>query len=416
MDKKYIQLPRFITHREKRDAILLIENEINRDVSEYKDGENIVIEYVGPDGNQMYSTATIRIDENDIAKIYVSVEENETLRIVDTEEEPADKSVIWLTESEDSEEDTPENLKKQISDLKEELRALKEIIEKHDYALSNTIAGGDIITNSEKYREESEHDPEQPEDAVYVPVYTDTDFTVADFDLYLGNSPFYDYYQHTALYKGQRYQLKPRFFNAAGEAINPDDLSGYTVVEISVVNYGGKHIADFYEQGQYLLATDSGNTGLVAELELENGSVLRKDYDLNFEYNEEPYYERYGEPNVHHLLIKEAATQEILMANANYLCVNELIWCIGNNSLYIKAKNNTGGISLFKINGNGGSIDPDTGSTTGDTTGTTEETVTFYVENDTLYAVGEPLSVENGVFNIPVATVTDGVLNLLDVN
>ena len=166
MDRKYLQLPRFIAHQEKKNAVLLAENEINKDVSKYRDGEEIIVEYKAPDGRQMYSTAVIR-KENGVAKLYIAIEESETLRIVDSEEEPSDKNVLWVTEDDSSEGESgsTEDLRAEIESLKSVIKKMQSTVERHDYALSSTIAGGDIVLNSEKYAMENETDPEKPEDA-----------------------------------------------------------------------------------------------------------------------------------------------------------------------------------------------------------------------------------------------------------
>ena len=57
---------------------------------------------------------------------------------------------------------------------------------------------------------------------------------------------------------------------------------------------------------------------------------------------------------------KTAETFDILSANTKYLLLNEFVWCKGNNSLYFKAESSDGSINLFKINGGGGTPDPDT--------------------------------------------------------
>ena len=119
MDKKYIQLPRFQTHKYKNAAIIAVENHINQNLSDFIDGEEIVIEYLDAFGNQVYSTAVIRKKNNEPAKLFVSIEENESMRIVDSDTEPEDKKVLWLTEDEQSEEDAKENYREEIDSLKE---------------------------------------------------------------------------------------------------------------------------------------------------------------------------------------------------------------------------------------------------------------------------------------------------------
>jgi hypothetical protein len=89
----------------------------------------------------------------------------------------------------------------------------------------------------------------------------------------------------------------------------------------------------------------------------EDETELTDDYILMLESESEPYT---YEPNVKHVLMKTAETFDILSANTKYLLLNEFVWCKGNNSLYFKAEDSTGAINLFKINGGGGTPDPDT--------------------------------------------------------
>ena len=107
-----------------------------------------------------------------------------------------------------------------------------------------------------------------------------------------------------------------------------------------------------------LLAENEGTAIIHAKLLYNNNEVDNKVYNIMFLNNAKPDYETYGEPNVHHLLVKTAKTYEELLNNFNYLCVNELCWCIENNSLYIKIKASNGSLVLFKINGDSASEIP----------------------------------------------------------
>lgn len=402
MIKKYIQVPKYITQFGRVGSIRFVEQYINENIDDFRDGEIIGIEYYDENNEPVTANAIVKIEGRN-ATVYASVTEKDTIRVIESEEEPKDKSVIWLSDDGESGE-TSEGLRQMIRKLEEEIRGLKSIIERHDYALSSTIAGGDIITNSEKYDLEIENIPEEPDDANYTPKYAEDDFFATDFDMYLGNTKFYDYYTNTNLYMGQKYHLTPKFFNEGGEEIKEDDVEGFSYLSITILN---PNIAEFDDEKSILLAhknETSGFTEMVAEAYFDDGRVIRHDYSLIFLKNEDPYYVRYGEPNVHHMLVKEAETEEILIENVSYLCKNEFVWCPGNNTLYLKAKASNGTIQLFKINGTGDTpVPPEPG-----------ETVTFTVRDRVLYAVGEPLTVVDGTFNIPVATVENNTLYLID--
>ena len=101
----------------------------------------------------------------------------------------------------------------------------------------------------------------------------------------------------------------------------------------------------------------------------------------------------------------------------NYLLIGEMCWVVSENALYIKEKAANGTIQLFKLNGSGGSITPDTGTTpdTGSTAITSE--TTFKVENDILDITTDENGVyvdENGILNINVGEVSGEILLLND--
>ena len=126
----------------------------------------------------------------------------------------------------------------------------------------------------------------------------------------------------------------------------------------------------------------------------ENETELTDDYVLTFERESEPYT---YEPNVKHVLMKTAETFDILSANTKYLLLNEFVWCKGNNSLYFKAEDSTGAINLFKINGGGGTPDPD-----------------VPVEPDIPVEPDEPETGTTTDINVNIDY--DGILNLTDNN
>ncbi len=410
MSRKYIQPQRFQTHQNKDEAILLVEQYVNEHIAEFKDGEEITIEHKDAQGEQMYSTAIIKKSGN-TAKVYASVESNETLRIVESEEEPKDRGVLWLTEDESPEEESgnTRNLKEEIDSLKLTIKKLQEIINRHDYALSSTIAGGDIITNSEKYELENMAEPEAPE-GVEGDTYAETDTVVTSFDLYIGKSTLGVY---NKLYKGQKYYLKLKMFNNASEVVRE---AGETLT----IECTPSEIATV-DSNRVLYATTAGTIQIVATLYTKEGERLRNVYPLTVEYNEEPDYKTYSEPNVKHFVLKTVENTTILRENSDYLCINEPVWCISENALYIKAKTSNGLIRLFKISGGGGSIDPidpDTGSTSGDTTAVTSETI-FLVDDSGLTMTSTDVNAiyvdENGILNINVGTVdSNGILILND--
>lgn len=409
MDKKYLQLPRFQTHQLKAKAIVLVERHINENLADFKDGEEIAIEYTGLDGEQKTATAVVRIDGGE-AKVHVSVEDSETIKVVESSKEPKDRSVLWLVDSKDEDVTQGEtsNLREEIRSLRNVIANLTDIVNKHEYALNNTLAGGDIIANATKFDLENEYEPEMPDDAEDDTPYAEDDTTVTSFEVMVANSPLSDFSGvNASLYRGQTYPLKFKLYNDALEPVR--ETSAMTITMSCLPS----NIASI--DNRILLGATSGDAEVVATVE-SNGHSVTKIYNVHFEYNEKPEYKIYEEPNVHHWLVKKADTLKILLDNFNYLLIGEMCWVVSENALFIKEKAANGTIQIFKITGGGGSIDPDTGSTSGDTTAVTSET-TFVVEDDVLLVTTTDDAVyvdENGILNINVGEVTGDILLLND--
>lgn len=417
-DKKYLQLPRFQTHQRKSVAIALVENHINdaENIDKFFDGEEIAIEYKGSNGEQMYTTAVVK-KTNGVAKLYVSIEESETLKIVASDAEPVDKKVLWITEDTDPDDgESTENLKEEVQTLKATIKKLEETVNRHDYALSSTIAGGDIILNSEKYALENENTPEIPPDGIDYTDYATEDLVIDSFEVYIANSPLSRFSgAEASLYLNQNYFLKLRLYNVGKELIPNDGSVTLSIQHGSEVKYE--------EEKQILVGLKSGTTTVVAVINGKDGFSMEKPYLLDFQYNEKPGYETYAEPNVKHLILKSVKNKQILLDNVNYLCVNEPIWCISECALYIKGEMADGRVALFKISGGGGGEDPiipDTGSTSGDTTSVTIDTTFVVDENGTLSIT---TSDENGIYvdengflviNVGGSVTDEGILYLED--
>lgn len=415
-DKKYLQLPRFQTHQRKSVAISLVENHINENLDKFVDGEEIAIEYKGSNGEQMYSTAVVK-KTNGVAKLFVSIEESETLKIVEGDTEPVDKKALWVTEDTDPEDgESTENLKEEVKTLKATIKKLEEAVNRHDYALSSTLAGGDIILNSEKYALENENTPEIPDDGIDYTDYATDDLVIDSFEVYIANSPLSRFSGvNASLYLNQNYFLKLRLYNIGKELIPNDGSVTLSIQHGSEVKYD--------QEKQILVGVKSGDTTVYATIN-GDGVSMQKMYPLNFEYNEKPGYETYAEPNVKHLILKSVQNKQVLLDNVNYLCVNEPIWCISECALYIKGEMADGRVALFKISGGSGGdeepIIPDTGSTTGDTTSVTIDTTFVVDENGTLSIT---TSDENGIYvdengflviNVGGTVTEEGILYLED--
>lgn len=409
MSKKYIQPKVFQAHQKKSSAIRLVQQYVVEHINEFLNGEEVTIEYLDENDVQAFCSALIKID-NGVPTIFVAVNENDTVKIVSTENEPKDRNSLWLSDYDPL--DGEKNIYEAFISLRDEYKKLKELVEKHEYALNNTLAGGDILLNATKYDIENEHEQEKPEDAKYDEAYDDEDTEIVSYDFYVGGSSLRRFSNDAnKLYSNQKYKLTLKLYNRQGKLVRqPAGM---------VLNF--RHAAGVsINEKYYLEATITGFTNIVSELYINGSLIPNEPYYVHFESDEEPDYWQYSEPNVHHMLIKQVETKEILLDNINYLLNPELCWCIGDSTLYLKAKAKNGTVQLFTINGGsseGEDIPDDSGSTSGDTTAVTYDT-TFVVENGTLYVTASGQSVyvdENGILNINVGKVENGILLLDDV-
>lgn len=396
---KQIQLPRYVIRKSKSEAIETMVGYINQHSSEFHDGDEIAIRYLANDGVTLCSVNAIVEFKGATASLSVEIGEKDTLKIVDSENEPVDKKSLWLTDWDDDETYPASDLKSEVKYLKAQLKVMQEMLYKHDYALSNTLAGGDIIVNSEKYDLENKYDPEMPEDMEYDPEYDTGDTVITSFEVYVGNTPLSTYSTgEVNLYRHQNYFLKFKVFNAAMKEVDPSGCSiNYVCLprEIATIN-----------ELDVLYAETSGDTEISATLYTLDGDELSNRYAITFDYNEKPDYETYEEPNVHHMLIKKADTLDILQDNSRYLLEGEFCWCIDENALYLKAKAKNGTTQLFKINGEG-TITP-----------TGETTVEYFVDDEGILQItcyDDSVYVDNdGILHLVGGVNEDGILLLND--
>lgn len=341
---------------------------VNNNIGEFIDGEEITIRYIGTDGNMRSVNAVVNID-NGQATVSVEISETDTVKIIESAgtEGIEDKESLWLSDNWDDEVASiypASDVRGTVRQMAVELKFVREQLALCVEALTNTLGGGDIITNSEKNELENMYDPEEPIDAPQI--YTTGDTEIYEWDVYIGGAEL-SKYSTGGLYRFQNYYPKARAFNSAGEEI---EITSAITVEMSVG--GGSATVDF--NGKKLYAETSGDTTFRATIhDYEHGFEDSKSYLIMFEKNEKPDYPSY---NVKHLLVKHADSEDIMFANANYLLVGEFCWCINEQTLYLKEKAKNGTIQLFKINGQG-SVTP-----TGETTA-----ITYYIDEENVLNV-----------------------------
>jgi len=405
----YIKIPRIKTIFEnKTDAVERTKTYIEQHLSDFHDGESLLIRFKGDEGEVVSARVFVNISNDNVVSLSFGLDSKETTRVVETSGEPEDKEVLWLTDQIDKEDITVAMLQKKIKFLETTIINLSELIEKHEYALTHTLCGGDFMTNSMKYELANENEREKPIDITGDEPYTTGDTKIVRFELYLANTNLTYYTTNGGLYKQQFYYLEPRYYNAEDELV---DDSGVTLdMQSSREDIA---VAQYYERGGrwYLYGNTSGVTKITATATVprdnESGyTELVNSYSLNFKYNQQTDYEQYFEPNVKHILVKTADTYDILSGNTDYLLLNEFVWCIGNNSLYFKALGSNGTINLFKINGGGDTPIPVTSG------------ISFEIDSAGVLDIEDkntPQEIyvdQDGILNLIGFIDSDGILNL----
>lgn len=400
MEKAQIQFPRYFINKPRREAIIAMETYVNEHLDEFIDGEEITIRYRAIDGKIRSVNAIVDIPLNEEASVSVEIGDVDTLKIIESggTEGIEDKDALWLSDNWDdevSEDFQASDLRGTVREMAAELKTVREELALCKEALTNTLGGGDILTNSEKYELENQYESEMPEDAEYE--YATEDTEIYEWHVYIGDAEL-DKYSEGGLYAEQRYYPKVKLYNSALEEI-------LITSAITIMMRCGEGNARVSCTGKTLYAYTTGDTTLsVTVTDSEHGFQETKTGLIVFEKNEKPDYQTY---NVKHLLVKSAESEEILFANSNYLLIGEFCWCIKEQSLYLKEQAANGTIQLFKINGQGGY------TPTGET-----ETVIYVVDDEgTLSAESSDDSInvdEDGILNLVGEVTDDGILLLND--
>lgn len=379
MSHKYIIFPSVDTIYENRiNAVNSTLEILNENKDNYLDGENIRVRYLSDDGEVIDTNCIVYKNDNGI-ELSMQISDKDSLRIVDSENEPVDKDCLWLTDVENGDEfsDTSDLLA-EIDSLKRELNLMKSMMAKHEYALTNSLSGGDFIMNSVKYRLENLDTPDKPENAEDKVIYASNDFTVVDFVVYIGNTPITTFLGNIDFLTEKRYYFKVKYINKLGEIIKD---SGYTIDDIIVSSDN-----PILETNKNFFASSEEG---ISNITFKVGDFTNS-YSIQFVANLKPDYNIYGEPTTPHLLVKSAPSKDILFANSDYLCVNEFVWCKSANTLYFKAESSKGNLTLFPIN---------TGERVNDYPDTPSDT-TVDVSGETLYINGQYATVNGSTLNL----------------
>ena len=352
-EHRYIKIPKINSiFNSKAQAIEKIVRYIENHLDDFHDGESLLVRFRGDKGDIVSANVFVNVNEESEVTLSFGLDSSETIRVVESEEEPQDKETLWLTDHINEEDITVTNLQRKIDSLESAIHVLQRMVIAHEKSLTTDLGGGDLIQNSFKYEESNKYEQEAPEDIQIINTETE-DTDIVNFELYYGNTNLDYYTSEGSIYKGQNYFIEPRYYNAEEERVTD---SGVTIDIVS----SNIQVANVYQahSGKWLIyAETSGISKFTATVTKPDGSLLpSKEYTLNFQYNEEPTRDY---PNVKHLLVKTVDTFDILSGNTDQMLLNELVWCIGNSSLYIKAYNpKKTSINLYKINGSGDTPTP----------------------------------------------------------
>lgn len=338
MAKIPVQLPRYLIRKPKSEAIETFCNYVKSNTEDFKNGEEVVLRYVG--NNSMIVSVNATID--DVEEGYVSFEigEHDTLKIVEQEEEPEDKDVLWLSEFVDTENPVIANdMQAEIDSLKKKLKYLQDIVDKHEYSFNNALSGGNIKKNATKFSLSNLAAQEVPDDSTEH--YDTGDTVVVSVKAFVGK---YELEERDTLYTKQKYYLSVRGYNEAENEVSLEDCDvtiflGETELTSETIYFESSSITTL---DVYVLTPES--------------ATVESHYTITFSEDEEPSY--YTEPSYHQFATKNAKDFEELTKYIDNLAVNEFCWCIADNTLYYRAESANHSIQLFKVNGNG-SVDPE---------------------------------------------------------
>lgn len=381
-----IQLPRYLVRRSKKDAIAILRNHVKTHPANFIDNEEIVLRYIG-NNNEIVSVNAI-IENVQEGIISFELEESDTVKIVEQQDEPEDKDVLWLT---DSDPIHPEgNIRDELDSLKKRLKELQDIVSQHEYSFNNALSGGNIKKNDTKYSLANLAAQEEPEHSQTID-YATEETAITSIKIYVGK---YELEPADTLYAKQRYFLNLKAYNVYDEPVSLDDCTIIYDLDPETAAYIGPEDSLYCEE--------DGTAVLSARVIDPEGNMTSSDtYDITFTDEEEPAY--YNEPTYHQFIVKNAKNFEELSKYIDNLGIGEFCWCIAENTLYFRAEAANHTIQLFKINGQSGPAP-------------VPETVSFEIdENGILIIESENAGVsldENGILHLLGDIDENGVLHL----
>lgn len=314
-------------------------------------------------------TLSIIDDKNNTHNIISEVDGQN--HIIHSTEEPSEEyrdNYLWL-------HDTGDNVitDESIVDIRTMLKAICELtraVNRHERAFSNVMNCGTVTENNTRTTLMKSAVPEAPEG------YFDgtTPILISEYDGEKNISTVTNHFLSTNLSYGVEldtqgwldYLIPPDSNNPYlwnyRTIIYDNETIEQTEPELILKYSSARIIIDLIN---YYALSDSSSTYPEKDNDTysENIPVLTNELPYLWNYvkpeylvdeeTDKPEYEDYTGANVKHLVIKSSQTEQEIRDNFENILNNELIWCEGNNGLYIKSKN-----KLVKINGTS-SINPD---------------------------------------------------------
>ena len=325
------------------------------------------------DNELVTATAITELEDklSSLEENYISKTEGLT-QIIESETEPSEEyreNYLWLQETDDDillEDNTSVDIRQMYDCLVE----LTKLVRKHEYAFSHEMSCGSITENSTRTSLMSESTPVPPEGygdttPIFMTKLNKNKSIEIIKDFYLKSELLNGITNNTTGWKDlleNPDETKPYLWNYkkiiySSENNQYDDIAPQiigvynklrvidTIINYYAINNSDQQAPEINEEnwGENLPAFNETKPYLWNYLNLK----YIEDEDIN-----KPSYEGFGGANVKHLTIKSSRTEQEIRDNIINLLDNELVWCEGNNGLYIKSKG-----KIVKINGSSGTDD-----------------------------------------------------------
>lgn len=325
------------------------------------DGQEIFARY-NHNGKVVTIIAAAYVDSNgDISFTIV----NDGMSIISSEEEPSEEyrdNYIWLQEVDDSSM-VDDGITHDLRSMQRAINELYSIVNQFKYAFENEMNCGTVTNNSTRMQLMSEAEPEIPmgyEDGSVVFLLSsyengeilsdETFFKSSDNGDYIDIDDTWVINASNAnLSKVNNFLwLYKKITYSSGEIINSEPYVFCLYNEDKIID---SYINYYYLSNDDISVPDKTEVEFSVNLlqPTEEKQYLYCYVECSYAEDEDEYKPTYyseSTPNVKHLIIKSAQTEKEIKDNILNLCDNELVWCEGNNGLYIRSKG-----KIVKING-----------------------------------------------------------------